>query len=156
MTCSFAMRRSRKLLFDAGLNRNTRPRASQTTHAGGSDPPSETEGATPPRPLRPTPPPGNTLNKRLDGAGEAGARTRVVCGLVDFFGPARAASPGRRGLGAGVAVGPVVRKGQRWLHLELTLEPRTTLLPALLVLELVLVQRGGLLDPVRVTELNRQ
>src|SRR5215469_3190485 len=101
MTCSFAMRRSRKLLFDAGLNRNTRPRASQTN-----------EGRTPSRRRR-------TI-AREEGRRPPSRLDRRV--LVDFLGAAGAARPGRRGLGAAVAVGPVVRKGQRRLYLELVLQ----------------------------------
>src|SRR5205823_14984219 len=45
MTCSFAMRGSRKSLFDAGLNRSTRLESSQLTDVGGA------------AALPPTPPP---------------------------------------------------------------------------------------------------
>src|SRR5439155_8400763 len=50
----------------------------------------------------------------------------------------------------------VTAERERGLHLELALEPIAPLLPPLLVLELVLVERRGLLDAVRQAELDRQ
>src|SRR2546428_8888936 len=47
-----------------------------------------------------------------------------------------------------------VAERERRLDLELPLEPVAPLLPPFLVLELVLVQRRGLLDAVRVAELD--
>src|SRR5205823_13274032 len=81
-----------------------------------------------------------------------GATVRSPHRSIDFVRAAAGASGG--GLRAAVAVGAVVREGQRRLHLELTLEPRAALPPSLLVFELVLVQRRRLLDAVRVTELD--
>src|SRR4030095_3944083 len=49
-----------------------------------------------------------------------------------------------------------VSKGERPLDLELALEAVAPFLPALLILELVLVQGRRLLDPVRVAELDSQ
>src|SRR5207249_10242800 len=74
---------------------------------------------------------------------------------VDLLGPA--AFSRARGLLAGVGAMPVpVAERERPLDLELALEAIATLLPALPVLELVLVQGRRLLDPVRVTELDGQ
>src|SRR5262249_35849940 len=149
MTCSFAMRRSRKLLFDAGLNRNTRPRASQTTDVRGSGAEWDRRGYAPSAsPADPPPPAPREAGEFAGAPAKPALETRQPCALVDFLGAAGAARAGRRGLGAAVAVGPVVRKGQRRLYLELVLQPRAALFPSLLVLELVFVQRGRLLDAV--------
>src|SRR3990167_816859 len=74
--------------------------------------------------------------------------------------PARAPPRARGRLGgrpgrAVVAVA-VAAKGERRPYLEPALEPASTLLPALLILELVLVERRRLLDPVGEPELDRQ
>src|SRR5262245_66502656 len=74
---------------------------------------------------------------------------------VDLVRPA--AGPSRDGLLAGIrAVTVAVAERERRLDLELPLEAVAPLLPALLVLELVLVQGGRLLDSVRLAELDRQ
>src|SRR5437870_644131 len=50
----------------------------------------------------------------------------------------------------------VAAEGERRLELELALEPGAALPPALLILELVLVERRRLFDAVRQAELDRQ
>src|SRR5690349_21230004 len=69
---------------------------------------------------------------------------------IDLVGAAGRRGGGRGGLGLGsmtvavpVALAVAGAEGQRRLHLELRLQARAPLLPALLVLQLVLVQRGG-------------
>src|SRR6266478_2817454 len=123
MTCSFAMRGSRKSLFDAGLNRSTRFGSSQTTDVGGSG------GAPPDTPHRSDARPETSI-----GAGEAGARNvQIVAPLVDFLRAAGRASASGRGVGGPVAVavtvGGVVGEGQRGLELEQQLEAGAALLP---------------------------
>src|SRR5206468_3177820 len=75
--------------------------------------------------------------------------------LIDLFGSAAAPRAGRL-LAAVVPVAVAVAEGQWRLQHELPLEAVAPLLPPFLVLELVLVQGGGLLDTVRVAELDRQ
>src|SRR5262245_11712950 len=90
--------------------------------------------------------------------GSDGAPPRLSAGsigLVDLVRPAALA--GARRLLAGVWAVPVaVAERDRRLDLELPLEAVAPLLPPLLVLELLFVQRRRLLDPVRVPELNGQ
>src|SRR5438132_12330898 len=76
--------------------------------------------------------------------------------LVDF---ARTlARPRARGLPSPTVVRAVAvaAERERRFHLELALEAGAPLLPSLLVLELVLVERRGLLGTVRQAELDRQ
>src|SRR6267378_1084230 len=149
MTCSFAMRGSRKSLFDAGLNRSTRLESSQTPRVvGGFE---------------------RRLRRRNDldpwpsacpgGGTVGGAAVRSPHRSIDFLwtaGGARGGGGGLRGVAVAVTVGGVVGERQRGLELELQLEAGAALLPALLVLQLVLVQRRRLLDAVRVAELDGQ
>src|SRR5436190_14359811 len=134
MTCSFAMRGSRKSLFDAGLNRSTRLESSQLTDVGGSG------GASPDTPHR-----SHTRPETSDWRRQSRrSNLRSSSPLVYFLRAAGGARGGGRGLGAAVAVGAVVGEGQRGLELELRLEAGAALLPALLIFQLVLVQRRRL------------
>src|SRR5947209_18076073 len=91
----------------------------------------------------------------LPGGGSEGAVEAPVEALVDF---ARTlARPRARGLPSP----PVVRavavaaERERRFHLELALAAGAPLLPSLLVLQLVLVERRGLLATGRQTQLDR-
>src|SRR5262247_3350862 len=66
------------------------------------------------------------------------------------------APAGLRRASALVTVAVSVAEHERWRDPELALEARAPLLPALLVLELVLVQRRRLLDAVSEPELDGQ
>src|SRR6266571_1702844 len=89
-----------------------------------------------------------------DGGGVTPPPSRGI-GSVDLV--RSAAGPRGDGLLAAVAAMPVaVSKRERRLDLELLLEAIAPLLPAFLILELVLVQRRGLFDAVRVAELDGQ
>src|SRR5688572_12326457 len=143
MTCSFAMlvREIRDLRC---VDRSTRVSLSQTNDGGG-------------RAKHPSPRP-RWLRPEL-GIRSLRRQIRRPRRLVDLFRPPRPTgrTRGRRLRRVAVAVTVrAVREGQRWLHLELALEAGAAFLPAFLVLELVLVQRGRLLDPVRVAELDGQ
>src|SRR5207247_28129 len=101
------------------------------------------------------------LAKRVSRWGEVGGSGGALPQRsIDFLRATLAGGGGRLRRGGAVAVavtvGAVVGGGQRGLGLELQLEAGAALLPALLVLQLVLVQRGGLLDAVRVAELDGQ
>src|SRR5206468_10333876 len=90
----------------------------------------------------------------VGGIGGSGARSPRYR-LVDLVRPA--AGTRGHGLRAAIAGMPVaVAERERRLQHELPLEAVAPLLPPFLVLELVLVQGGGLLDTVRVAELDRQ
>src|SRR5213593_4253832 len=84
-------------------------------------------------------------------------RVREPAPLIDFFGtPFARADLLLRGGPVAIRAVAVAAEREGRLELELSLEPRAPLLPALLVLELVLVQRRRLLDAVRVAELDGQ
>src|SRR6059036_2130720 len=90
----------------------------------------------------------------VGGIGGSGARSPRYR-LVDLVRPA--ARTRGHGLRAAIAGMPIaVAERERRLDLELPLEPVAPLLPPFLVLELVLVQRRGLLDAVRMAELDGQ
>src|SRR5439155_13423088 len=97
--------------------------------------------------------------RRGDGGNSGGASIAPPdVQLVDLFRPSARpdARRGRLRAAVGGSVAVAVAERERRHHLELLLEARAPLLPALLVLELVLVQRRRLLDAVRVAELDRE
>src|SRR5213593_4290081 len=130
MTCSLAMRGFRKSLFVAGLTVAPALRQVKQLTSGGR------------RRSPPTPPNGHPRGPKTFDWRRQNRRSNLfpASPLVDFLRPATGGAGGG-GLGAAVAVGAVVGEGQRRLDLELALEARAALLPALLVLQLVLVQR---------------
>src|SRR2546428_7862886 len=87
---------------------------------------------------------------------DACRRYARLINLLRAAGGARARGRGLGPVAVAVTVRAVVGEGQRGLGLELQLEAGAALLPALLVFQLVLVQRGRLLDAVRVAELDGQ
>src|SRR5262245_22307002 len=97
------------------------------------------------------------IQKELGGSSGAPpeVETELEPELVDLVRAAALACS--CGLLAGIGtVAIAVAEGERRLDLELMLETVAALFPALLVLELFLVQSGRLLDPVRVAELDGQ
>src|SRR5215510_1011358 len=89
------------------------------------------------------------LALRSDGGQSGGASRRSPRSSIDLFGAAAAPCARFRRLRAAVrGAVPVAAERERRTHLELLLELPATLLPTLLILELVLVQRRRLLDAV--------
>src|SRR5881397_855877 len=123
MTCSLAMRGFRKSLFVAGLTVAPALRQVKQLTSGGR------------RRSPPTPPNGHPRGPKTFDWRRQNRRSNLfpASPLVDFLRPATGgAGAGGGGLGAAVAVGAVVGEGQRRLDLELALEARAALLPALL------------------------
>src|SRR5438552_1803532 len=106
----------------------------------------------------PAPPAQPLLGEVSEGAPEGGARRSEAPSdeLVDLVRPPSLGRASGLPFPLVVPAVAVAAERERGFHLELALEPSAPLLPPLLVLELVLVQRRGLLDAVRQAELDRQ
>src|SRR5437867_9140530 len=89
------------------------------------------------------------------GAGGSAARSPRR-GSIDLVRTASLARGGGLPFRPAVAALAVAAEGERRLDLELALEAGPPLIPTLLILELLLVERRRLFDAVRQTKLDRQ
>jgi hypothetical protein len=100
---------------------------------------------------------GATFQRAAASEKRPGVHRALAVSSVDLVRAVGAA--GHRAHRARLAVPVVavrVAERERRMRLEAVFEARTAFLPPLLVLELVLVQRRGLADAVRVAELDRE
>src|SRR6266849_3594534 len=94
--------------------------------------------------------------RQLETGRKRRGRIAPPSGSIDLFGASAAPGADLLAPAAAICRCPVAAEREGRLELELALEARPPFLPAFLVLELVLVQRGGLLDAVRRAELDRE